>query len=64
MPQVPIMPNGFKEEGNDGGWAEWELWARNELMLTGSELSGKLLNLQVLFVYPVIRNHLELQFTS
>lgn len=45
---MPLMSMGLKEEHHDGDWADWEAWARNELMSTGSELHGKFLNLQVL----------------
>lgn len=43
------MPIGTFEGSHGGaGGAEWEGWARNQLMAAGSDLLGKFSNLQVL----------------
>lgn len=41
MPKCPLALAGDKE------MEEWENWARNQLMAAGSDLLGKLSNLQV-----------------
>lgn len=50
FPLVPLLTMNLKEASN-GDWLEWEIWARNELMITGSELQGKFSNLQVLLYH-------------
>lgn len=47
--KFPTLPIGTFEGGDGGiGGAEWEGWARNQLMAAGSDLLGKFSNLQVL----------------
>ena len=47
LPKCPLPLKGFK--GGDD-MVGWDSWARNQLMAAGSDLLGKLSNLQVLLL--------------
>ncbi|KAL8127597.1 hypothetical protein AgCh_014485 [Apium graveolens] len=53
FPLVPLLTMNLKE-ASDGYWLEWEIWARNELMITGAELQGKFLNLQYIVFAKIL----------
>ncbi|KAK1369042.1 Tetratricopeptide repeat-containing protein [Heracleum sosnowskyi] len=53
FPLVPLLTMNLKE-ASDGDWLEWEIWARNELMITGSELQGKLSILQYIVFAKIL----------
>ncbi|WOG90974.1 hypothetical protein DCAR_0310221 [Daucus carota subsp. sativus] len=53
FPLVPLLTMNLKE-ADDGDWLEWEIWARNELMITGSELQGKFSNLQYIVFAKIL----------
>ncbi|CAL5348892.1 unnamed protein product [Camellia sinensis] len=54
LPLLPLM--GFEDGGGGGGvgGAEWEGWARNQLMAAGSDLLGKFSNLQYIVFAKIL----------
>ncbi|CAL5417907.1 unnamed protein product [Camellia sinensis] len=52
LPLLPLM--GFEDGGGGVGGAEWEGWARNQLMAAGSDLLGKFSNLQYIVFAKIL----------
>ncbi|KAF5942686.1 hypothetical protein HYC85_020328 [Camellia sinensis] len=55
LPLLPLV--GFEDGGGGGGGvggAEWEGWARNQLMAAGSDLLGKFSNLQYIVFAKIL----------